>query len=109
MSCVQQQQQQLKKQKCLDKIYSFCQLKNWCLADLAYDEYIDICKQSWKEYDTYCNYCFNICGNCRQMKQRLVKEKWSDSELYPIYGQMACKNKLCKFYLVINTDKQLEE
>ena len=39
------------------------------------------------------------------MKHGLVKNRWSDSELYPIYGQLACKNKLCKFYLVINTDK----
>ena len=107
MSCVEQQATKL--EKCLDKIYSFCQLKNWCLADLAYDEYVGLCKDLWKEYDTHFNYRFNICGNCRQMKHGLVKNRWSDSELYPIYGQLACKNKLCKFYLVINTDKQKEE
>ena len=98
-----------KQSKCLTKIYSFCQLKNWCLADLAFEEYVNCCKDLWKEYDTHFNYRFNICGNCRQMKQSLVKSRWSDSELYPIYGQLVCKNELCKFYLVINTDVKREE
>ena len=43
------------------------------------------------------------------MKRGLVKSKWSNSELYPIYGQLACMNKLCKFCLVINSDKTKEE
>ena len=98
--------EQLKRQKCLDKIYSFCQVKNWCLAELAFDEYSGLCNDLWKEYDTYFNFRFNICGYCRQMKKGLVKEKWSDSDLYPIYGQLTCKNKQCEFYLVINTDKR---
>ena len=101
--------EQLKRQKCLDKIYSFCQIKNWCLAELAFDEYIGLCKGLWKEYDTYFNFRYNICGACRHMKKRLVKEKWSDSELYPIYGQMPCKNKQCEFFLVINTDIREEK
>ena len=111
MSFVEQQQQQqpnweyLKRKRCLDRIHSFCRLKNWCLADAAYVEYVHVCSMLWKEYDTHFNYRFNICGSCRYMKHRLVKNKWCDSELYPTYGQMACINKLCKFCLVINTDK----
>ena len=110
MSCAQQQQntEHLKRKRCLDKIHSFCQLKNWCLAELAYEEYVDHCKTLWKKYDTNFNYRFNICGNCRHMKHRLVKNKWSDGELYPIYGQLTCINRQCEFYLVINTDKTEE-
>ena len=46
MSFVEQQQQQqpnweyLKRKRCLDRIHSFCRLKNWCLADVAYVEYV---------------------------------------------------------------------
>ena len=101
----QQQQEYFKRKRCFDKILSFCQLKNWCLAELAYEEYVGLCQSLWKEYDTHFNYRYNICGNCRKMKQRLVKNRWSDSELYPIYGQLACLNELCKFCLVIDTDK----
>ena len=114
MSFAEQEQQKqngeyLKRKRCLDRIHSFCQLKNWCLAELAYEEYVALCGGLWKEYDTHFNYRFNICGNCRHMKRGLVKSKWSNSELYPIYGQLACMNKLCKFCLVINSDKTKEE
>ena len=102
----QQQQEYLKRKRCLDKIHSFCQLKNWCLAELAYEEYVALCQNLWKKYDTHFNYGYNICGNCRQMKHAVVKNRWSDSELYPIYGQLVCINKLCEFQLVINTDKK---
>ena len=54
MSCAEQQQhtQYLKRKRCLDRIHSFCQLKNWCLAELAYEEYVALCGGLWKEYDT---------------------------------------------------------
>ena len=105
----QQRQQQQKRKKCLDRIHFFFRVKKRCLADLAYMEYVVLCSGLWKEYNTHFNYRFNICGSCRQRKHRLVKSKWCDSELYPTYGQMACLNKLCKFYLVINTDEVIKK
>ena len=33
----------------------------------------------------------NICNNCKEMKHRLVQNRWYDSEQYPIYGQLVCK------------------
>ena len=63
MSCAEQQQQQqqqqkqqqeyLKVKKMFDKIDLFCQFNNWCLADLPNEEYVALCEELRKEYDTH--------------------------------------------------------
>ena len=80
MSCAEQQQQQQQQQQKQKQKQQH--IKNWCVAELPYEEYVALCKGLWEEYDTHYHYRFNICDNCRRMK------------LYPIYGQLAY---LCKF------------
>ena len=63
MSCAeQQQQQQLQQQKqqqqqqrkrCFDKIHSFCQLNNWCLAEIPNEKKVALYEELWKECDTH--------------------------------------------------------
>ena len=72
----------------IDDIIDLSRKKQWCEAD----------------YDTVFNYRFNKCGFCLKMKQAIVKQQWSDSELYPLINRLACVNKECLFYLIFNTD-----
>ena len=91
------------------KILNECYKKNWCEAEKLTDDYKDYCKPYWQEYDTHLNMQFNKCGLCLKMKRALVKSKWSCAEDYPLYKQLTCMNFSCKFYLIINTDLDLED
>ena len=33
-----------------------------------------------------------------------MKQKWSESEQYPLINRLTCVNEDCKFYLVFNSD-----
>ena len=81
---------------------------NWCVAEKFCDDYKDYCKPYWEKYETLFNYKFNKCGFCTRMKRGLVKNKWSCSENYPLKGQLVCVNKNCEYYLIINTDLDID-
>ena len=92
------------RKKMLNEVFKQCDRKNWSLADHLYDQYKNSCKQLWIEYDTHFNFRFNICGMWRHNKLSMVRPRWSDSENYPMAGQLTCYNADCKFYLVVNSD-----
>ena len=56
------------------------------------------------QYDTLFNYQINKCGFCRKMKQAIVKQKWSESEQYPLINKLTCVNENCIFYLIFYSD-----
>ena len=89
----------------IDDIIDLCIKKQWCNANDLFDKYLQNCRQWWKQYDTLFNYQFNKCGFCRKMKRAIVKQKWSESEQYPLINRLTCVNKDCDFYLIFNCDK----
>ena len=92
----------------IDDIIQLCIKKQWANAEELFHKYLDQTKDLWNTYDTVFNYRFNKCGFCLKMKQAIVKQKWSDSELYPLINRLACVNKDCCFYLIFNTDKLID-
>ena len=96
------------RKRLFDDIMQLCFKKQWCESNELYQKYKEHCVELWKEYDTHCNYRFNICGSCRKMKRTIVKPKWSEAERYPMGQQLVCFNNNCKFYLVVNTDLKIE-
>lgn len=82
-----------------------CICKEWCKAQEKAHKYKEYCTPFWKDYDTNLNFKKFRCGNCRRPRLSLVRSKWSDAEEYPFYGMLACHNENCKFYLIIDTDR----
>ena len=92
------------RKRIVDDIIQLCVKKQWCNAEELCKKYLDECRDLWKQYDTIFNYKFNRCGFCRNMKQAIVKPKWSEAEQYPLYSRLTCVNQQCTFYLVFNSD-----
>ena len=88
----------------IDDVIDLSRKKQWCEADELFKKYLNQTSSEWTTYDTVFNYRFNKCGFCLKMKQAIVKQQWSDSELYPLINRLACVNKECLFYLIFNTD-----
>ena len=88
----------------IDDIIDLCVKKQWCQADELFLKYLNNNFELWKQYDTLFSYKFNKCGFCRKMKQAIVKQNWSEAELYPLINRLTCVNKNCSFYLVFNSD-----
>ena len=92
------------RKRMIDDVIDLCTKKQWCEAEELFKKYLNQTNSEWTTYDTVFNYRFNKCGFCLKMKQAIVKQKWSDSELYPLINRLACVNKECLFYLIFNTD-----
>ena len=86
----------------IDSIIKLCINNEWWDAEQQFDEYLQKTRQLWKQYDTHLNYQFNKCGFCRKMKKAIVKQRWSNSEQYPLVNRLTCVNEDCIFYLVFN-------
>ena len=78
--------------------------KQWREAEELFDKYINQCYEMWKQYDTLFNYQINKCGFCRKMKRAIVKQRWSESEQYPLINKLTCVNEDCIFYLIFYSD-----
>ena len=88
----------------IKRIIKLCIKKQWWEAEELFDKYLINCYELWKQYDTLFNYQINKCGFCRKMKQAIVKQKWSESERYPMINRLTCVNDDCIFYCIFNSD-----
>ena len=88
----------------IDSVIQLCIKKQWWEAEELFDKYLKQCYEFWKQYDTLFNYQINKCGFCRKMKQAIVKQRWSESEQYPLINKLTCVNENCIFYLIFYSD-----
>ena len=88
----------------IDSVIQLCIKKQWWEAEELFDKYLKQCYEFWKQYDTLFNYQINKCGFCRKMKQAIVKQRWSESEQYPLINKLTCLNENCIFYLIFYSD-----
>ena len=88
----------------INSIVKLCIKKQWQQANELFDKYLKDCHGLWEQYDTLYNYQINKCGYCRKMKRAIVKQKWSESEQYPLINRLTCVNYECVFYLVFYSD-----
>ena len=88
----------------VDDIIEFCIKKQWCEANKLYQKYLNYYHHLWEKYDTLFNYQKNKCGFCRKMKRAIVKQRWSEAELYPLFNKLTCVNEDCNFYLIFCSD-----
>ena len=92
------------RKRVIDDIIDLSIKKQWYQAKRLFNEYVIQHHELWKQYDTLFNYQINKCGFCRKMKRAIVKQNWSEAELYPLINRLTCVNKDCSFYLVFNSD-----
>ena len=77
-----------KRKQMIDNIIQLCIKKEWWEASEQFDDYLMKTCELWKQYDTLFNYQINKCGFCRVMKKAIVKQKWSQSEHYPLINRL---------------------
>ena len=104
MNNIQQKIKNNKRKQMIDSVINLCIKKQWSEAENLFDKYLKNNYELWKQYDTLFNFKINRCGYCRKMKQALVKQRWSEAELYPMINKLTCVNDNCLFYLIFYCD-----